>query len=316
MLNLTYIPRRLPLVLILGLTSSSAIAGERDATRAWKLGELWNPSHAAGPHAPEPPAPKDAIVPTGWVTARLALSARRAYEALVLRYVVPSDAPVPRVGSTVFPGDAARWETEKRGAHAAFVRVEVDEGQVRMARLRGARALFVNGEGFVGDSARRGYGGVPVELRAGWNDLLVLGIHEEWSEFELELWDPPTRIVIADWDLVVPRATEWTEPNTTQGGWGDVRPPIFNASVTTADRIHVHYEQARSGQTPGTPSEWSDGWWAPPLGLVLPAGAWTFEMSAKPSSWPDEPDEERNTLAVARFLHQRLWYDGDLAPVL
>ncbi len=275
-----------------------AAAGERDPHRAWALGEAWGRSTAAGPHADAPPDLPASLRPDGWIVARTGLPSDPAEEALLLRYVVPDDAPRPTEGDPVLDGREEVWRragpASDDGAQAAFARVEVDTDQVRMARLAGARLLFVNGAPFLGDPERRGYGGVPVELRGGENELLVVGIEEDG--FDLELWSPPTRIVIADWDIVLPRATEWSPPGALADGWIGVRPPLFNASSDAATAIHVHYEQAREGREPGCPSEWADGWAAPPLGLVQPRGAWTFTMSDDPAAWA--ADRARTSLVV------------------
>ncbi|MFG0319617.1 MAG: hypothetical protein ACF8XB_20260 [Planctomycetota bacterium JB042] len=275
-----------------------AAAGERDPHRAWRLGEAWGRSTAAGPHADAPPALPAPLRPDGWIVARTGLLADRADEALVLRYVVPDDAPRPKAGEPVLGRGEEVWRgadsASDDGEQAAFARVEVDAHQVRMARLAGARLLFVNGTPFLGDPERRGYRGVPVELREGENDLLVVGIEE--GGFDLELWTPPTRIVIADWDVVVPRATEWSPPGALADGWIGTRPPLFNASADAATAIHVHYEPAREGREPACPGEWVDGWAAPPLGLVQPRGAWTFTMSDDPSGWA--ADRARTSLVA------------------
>jgi len=128
-----------------------------------------------------------------------------------------------------------------------------------MAHLSGAELLFVNGQGFVGDSRDRGHRGVPVALRRGDNHLFVLGIN---GPVELELWLPETRAVLATWDVAWPGEIPSAD---------DFAYPVFNASTETADYLHVHYGHAVVEGSTCSPdvSEWRDGGTVPPLGVIM-----------------------------------------------
>ena len=143
---------------------------------------------------------------------------------------------------------------------AAVTTVFADEDHVRFVRAPGASAVFVNGEGFAADPDRRGWLGFPVGLRDGANEVLVAGVQ---GGFELEMWDPVSRLVVATWALHNEGLEKaWRE------GWGYLYFPIFNASTGTADQLHFHYGDARPPTDRPHLEEWADGGRIVPLGLI------------------------------------------------
>ena len=213
--------------------------------------------------------------------------------ALILRYAHP-EAARPIEGEPVLDDERVVWRARRMPDHseatgsfvAAHTTVTVTEPQVRMARLPGARTLFVNGVAFVGDPDRRGYLGVPVALREGDNHLLVVGID---GGFELELWSPPTRIVVGDWDAVVPRRDKgWTPPSISQEDWAYLIVPLFNASLVAANSMHVHY-QVQWGADPAETAptkNWACDKRCAPLGFTASRGVRALQL---PSHLPPDP---------------------------
>lgn len=172
---------------------------------------------------------------------------------------------VPRLASAVYAKDGRTAtmpdEGELRGSFTfASTTVDMERDEIRFVRAPGAELVFVNGDGFVGDPDRRGWLGVPVYLRRGANQLIVGGIR---GGFELEFWDPVTRIVMASW------AVEATSPRDAwPDAWDHLQIPLFNAATFPADRLHVHYGYASTRNELPRNNEWRDGGYAFPLALV------------------------------------------------
>jgi len=178
----------------------------------------------------------------------------------VLNGPVPEPWPMQR--PSLFPTDWTIAEPDNIWLpRIATTIVSVDDAHVRMARLSGAELLFVNGEAFVGDPERRGYEGVPVALRAGANELVVSGFS---GAFELQLWEPESRIVLATWDVWYPRAGAYP---------CDLVVPLFNASLLPCPSVHSHYDNANlDDDSMPRPNEWRDGGAIAPLCLVKKGG--------------------------------------------
>lgn len=172
---------------------------------------------------PEPPPP---IFVDAW---RVLRGGEEDGEAVLARYLLD-----PEGFETESWSPAANWA----GSDwiAASGRVHVDQDQVRMARLPDARCLSLRGELFHGDPERRGDLGVPVELLAGWNEVVVF---EPGRAFELELWAPRTRAVIATWAAGYPHSGGDECRNGSM-----LHVPIFNASSNPIARLHHHYGRA------------------------------------------------------------------------
>jgi hypothetical protein len=228
----------------------------------------------SGPIPKEPrPASPPPIRPTDFLVVDAAGPEEQAWPAFITRYVLDPGSSVPVEGS-VAPWGEAKWHRAKMPAQgelkgefcfAASV-IHADQHGVWMARLPGASALFVNGEGFVGDPERRGYLGVPVELRAGDNSVLVAGIE---GGFELEFWKPPARIVMGTWDLAHPFLYRGC---ATDFGL-ELEMPLFNASVETVGYLHYHYGHAQCDDGSLVPvlTDWRDGGYLAPLGMIIKA---------------------------------------------
>ncbi len=255
---------------------------------ARELGKAWGTGldKIAGPMSEEPPVIAPPIRPAQWLVVDAGGPAREAREAFVARYVLDLDAPPPKEGEPGPLGGETRWRKlampatgEAKGEFAfAYATVVADSDHVRMARLPGADALFVNGDGFIGDPERRGYRGVPVALRVGVNHLFVSGIH---GGFELELWQPGTRMVIARWDLMYPR---YPEEVAKPSPFDTLVVPCFNASLRSVPAASAcfHYEHARPGDMDvPKPDEFRCD-----SGDVLPLGLWSHGSPVAFGDWP------------------------------
>lgn len=231
------------------------------------------------------------IVPTRWLL--VPASAPIEVDALVVRFALDPAARKPEAGASSDHPWIAFEGTEPRDALVAFTTVVAERDEVRMAKLAGAEIVFVNGEGFVGDVERRGYGGVPVLLRRGENRLLVTGIR---GTFALELVAPATRCVIGDWDL----AWSGYGSDPELEGYG-VSFPVFNASSAPTNGLHVHSGPARpSASGPAfEPREWNDQGTIAPLGIRLATGFW-YTLADGP---PDVREAEVGSVSV--------WAEGD-----
>jgi hypothetical protein len=204
------------------------------------------------PPAKELPPP---IVPEHWLVVQE--STQKRGEPALARCLLDARGAGPRPE----PGSWSELSSKRpAGVVAAYTRVASERDEVRMARLSGAKLLIVNGEGFVGDIDNRGFRGVPVALKKGNNDLYVFDIPDS---FELELWCPETRSVLATWDV------GW--PGSTLDD--DVTYPVFNASLAPVECLHVHYGHALVDGPDCTPqvTDWRDGGRILPLGLRIGA---------------------------------------------
>lgn len=133
-------------------------------------------------------------------------------DAVFAAHLLEPGAPPPSPGQQL-QGElgAASWKPSPADAGGgpadaaayAWGRLEVPPGAggVHLARLSGAWQLFVNGRPHVGDAYRYGFGGVPVELAEGSNEIAVTGAR---GGFSLEFVPAPGEVVIEAADLTVP----------------------------------------------------------------------------------------------------------------
>lgn len=216
------------------------------------------------------PAPPPPIRPTNYLVVDAGGPDDDALQAFVCKHLLDRSSPAPVDGSPAPLGEA-KWhrvampaQGELKGEFRfAFSTIHTDQRDVWIARAPGASALFVNGEGFIGDPERRGFLGVPVELRAGDNRVFVAGIEEG---FELEFWKPSTRIVLGTWALCHPFLDRGCATNIDL----ELEMPIFNASVETAGSLHYHYGHAQCDDGSLVPhlTDWRDGGYLAPLGMI------------------------------------------------
>lgn len=106
-------------------------------------------------------------------------------DAVFAAHLLDAAAPPPEAGASVRGASGeAEWREAAIGADGrvalrgggwASTTVTCAEPGVWLARLDGAARLAVNGDSFTGDLYRYGFRGVPVELRAGSNRVLVGG---------------------------------------------------------------------------------------------------------------------------------------------
>jgi len=132
-------------------------------------------------------------------------------DAVLRDHLLKSDAEPPLAGMIVRGEvDSASWsklEANEDGTLDgerfawAYASVERESAGVWMAKLQGANTLYVNGEAFQGDVYRYGFGGVPVRLKAGVNQIYVNGVR---GGFKLRFDEPPSEQFIADWDRTLP----------------------------------------------------------------------------------------------------------------
>jgi dienelactone hydrolase len=139
--------------------------------------------------------------------------------AVFARHLLAPGSPAPMAGD-VLKGELVKelaWEAKKAGEDGslggevgwAYATVEAKSARVVLAKLSGASRLFVNGTGYVGDAYAYGFGGVPVALREGRNDVYVGGVR---GSFRLELSDVDGPLLRASWDDTIPDMAP-PEPN-------------------------------------------------------------------------------------------------------
>lgn len=246
---------------VLSAASGDCQDGARKTANLPPDAEIWGTSvlHGPGPPAERKPlAPP--IVPTQWLVVPKEAGADEW--TVVSKYIFdPHSAPSSKTASA--PPSISPWVTA-RDSHpsnflCAYTNLVIERDDVRMAHLEGAKYLFVNGEGFVGDGERYGFRGVPVALRKGANHIFVFGCQ---GSFTLDFWSPATRLIIGTWDLRWPYNDNFED---------DFDIPLFNVSQAPAVDLHVHYGAAVidcEGCKPHL-SDWCDGGYVAPLGLFM-----------------------------------------------
>ncbi|TDJ71494.1 MAG: hypothetical protein E2O39_08235 [Planctomycetota bacterium] len=199
---------------------------------------------------PEQETPEDIVVRDWLVLDPIDDRGRRPFrpDAVFHRYLwSPLDRPAAG-DSVAGTKGRATWEareaaedgTVARGPYGyAYARIESEEPRVVLADLRGASTLFVNGQAFAGDGYRFGFGGVPVALDAGVNDLFVTGIR---GGFRLTLHATQDGLVHGAWDTTRPHLLTDYPPR------GAVGVLLLNASTEPTGPLVVEY----GGQAPIT----------------------------------------------------------------
>lgn len=148
-----------------------------------------------------------------------------APSAVFERHLLAPGLAPPKAGDALTGelGEAKTWAEQNAGEDGslggeigwAYARVESAEARVVMAKLSGASRLFVGGTGYVGDAYAYGFGGVPVTLKKGANDVYVGGVR---GSFRLKLVDVAGPIVVGSWDHLVPDLVPGaTEERTSVG---------------------------------------------------------------------------------------------------
>lgn len=156
-----------------------------------------------------PPTP-ESLVPRHWlVIGAVDKTGRRPVrpDAVFARHLLQRGAPPPAKGQVLRGenGTDCAWsefeapEDGRVGGDAsyAWTTLESDAPRVWLAQLAGASRLWVNGTPFTGDPYEYGFGGVPIALEKGANQLCVAGIR---GSFRLELVPPPKPLFLAGWD--------------------------------------------------------------------------------------------------------------------
>jgi predicted esterase len=166
---------------------------------------------------PSPELPKE-IIPKHWlVIAPLDHSGRRPFhpDEVFARHLLARDSapPAKEEKLTGELGKEQAWQEREAkpdgslpaeiGGEIGYAYTSIDSPaeRVMLAKLSGASRLFVNGVGFVGDLYGYGFGGVPVALAKGRNDLYVAGVRDG---LKLELTATSDRIVFGAWDSTLP----------------------------------------------------------------------------------------------------------------
>jgi pimeloyl-ACP methyl ester carboxylesterase len=179
------------------------------------------------------------IVPKNWLVIEpVDKSGRRPLrpDAVFAKHLLERGAPPPKKGE-VLRGEADKdcaWKEATAGEDGrlegsigyAYSAIESDAERVWMAKLSGASQLYVNGAGFVGDAYGYGFGGVPIALAKGQNDVFVAGVR---GGFRLELWEPEGELFLASWDVTLPDVVARTD--AILGGRGAV--VVVNSSIRT-----------------------------------------------------------------------------------
>ena len=221
--------------------------------------EIWGFGGIGGSDPRSHPPLAEPIVPDHWLIIPAESGSDPA--TLLAKWMIAPDAdpPVGVESADRIHVSSGCWlrrdSTDPGPAACAYTTVRASRAVVRMARLTGAPWMLVNGEPVSGDSERRCFRGVPVALHEGENRIFVAA---GGAPFELELWEPISRLVIEPFDI------GWLGDNT-------VTYPILNASTATAHFVHVHYGPAVRWMDSCKPclTDWEDGGYIAPLSLMF-----------------------------------------------
>ncbi|MFT4539604.1 MAG: dienelactone hydrolase [Planctomycetota bacterium] len=112
----------------------------------------------------------------------------------------------------------------------AYTNFEAPEEMVMLAKLSGASILYVNGNAYAGDVYGFGFGGVPVRIEAGLNDVYVTGIR---GGFNLKFLAIEQGILHGGWDDTLPHLVAGQAPS----GFAGVE--ISNASLYASGPLSV-----------------------------------------------------------------------------
>ena len=132
-------------------------------------------------------------------------------DAVFAKHLLDRNSAPPEEGAALAGelGKAQSWTRKQsnetgrvEGSIAwGYASVESAEARVVLADLQGASTLYVNGSPFAGDAYGYGFGGIPVALGKGKNDVYVTGIR---GGFSLKLREPGSPLVLAAWDATFP----------------------------------------------------------------------------------------------------------------
>lgn len=264
------------------LVSDSSIFGESDS---WTGGFL--------PHEPPETPPLHA---RDWSYAAREIC--DDYAGPLARWILDPDRPSPERTKGLWL-DAPDPSTVLVFAHTT---ITSPTEEARLARMPGVEWLLLNGELFVGDPLRRGFGGVPVLVARGTNRLFVKARD---SKFEVVFEKPMTRLVIEDQDVRWPGGGGSPEIFPDADSWGVVSFPVFNVSSTPVSRLHHHYGKPTMWNETCRPyvSEWRDGGQIEPLGMFA---AWHY-------GWNFDAECDSNAGKSPRdlWLPEALFDEGD-----
>ncbi len=186
-------------------------------------------------------------------------------DAAFAKYGVDPTFELAPLGDTTVSWRAI--EADERGlvrvaSSSACATIQSKTDRVVLAEVEGAVRFFVNGAGFAGDPERRGYGGVPIALKAGANRIVVTEID---GPLRFAFRDPIKPLRIGTWDMI--------RPNVFEGEYSWARDASFLVLNTSTDTypLHVHY----GGDVEGLFGyNWDDGLRLKPLcGAMVPVPA-------------------------------------------
>lgn len=225
------------------------------------VGLLASPSLAA--QQPASPAPVESVAPTEivpkkWlVLAPLDVQGRRPFrpDEVFARHLLARDSAPPTKDEKLTGelGKEEAWrerEAKDDGALAgenggeigyAYTSIDSPIERVMIAKLGGASRLFVNGTGFVGDLYSYGFGGVPIVLAKGRNDLYVTGVRDS---MKLVLTAPSEKLVLGAWDSTLPDVVA-----------GDKTDPTLSCSVLVLNASTSRTSCRLTADTSNTPFE-------------------------------------------------------------
>ncbi|MCC6406464.1 MAG: prolyl oligopeptidase family serine peptidase [Planctomycetes bacterium] len=251
------------------------------------------------PEEPKPPRELKTLTPTRWMVLEATdKSGRRPFrpDAVFAKYLAFPGAATPTpddvlVGET---GVEQRWQQREpvegvlQGDFGyAFTTIELEDNGVWIAQLNGASSFFVNGIGFVGDAYDYGFGGVPIALKKGPNNIFVRGRR---GDVRFVLREPEAPVMFAGWSSVQPDLVAGRDvPNDE---FGSVL--LFNATQETTRPMEL---SLTSG----------DGYFkerkfpVAPMGpLSIRTAFFTLDRKAAPA-----PNEKPNRHAVTLWLQPR-----------
>lgn len=153
--------------------------------------------------------------------------------------------------------------SERETQPVLFGQIFVEKARVVMASVKGARALFVNGEASLGSQATRRFGGVPISLQSGVNHLFAA---QTEPGFELEIWSPESNVLLGTRTRL---GSERLLPTYDPTALDRVIVPLFSTSLDGADEVHVHFGDPvpEDMELRTETREWADGARIAPLCL-------------------------------------------------
>jgi len=243
------------------------------------------------------------IIPRDWVVIEpVDKRGRRPFrpEAVFAAHLLSRDAPTPKPGDKLTGeyGEERMWfhlEADEKGNVGgqsigwAYATVHSDAARVMLAELSSASTLFVNGEGFVGDVYRAGFGAVPVALREGENQVYVNGVR---GSFRFRLTAPEAPLILATRDATLPHLVAGAKDSRYADRAGLL---FMNASTEPIRRLSVTTQVEGEELAQAAPGPHG----LPPLGIAK-VPAWV--RTAKPA--PSYAEGEERALTVSYGGHR------------